>query len=566
MTTNQNLERRLAEHFAGEAPNRAPDWILPSALTTIETTRQRRGPFAPWRFPKMQIYARVAAAMAIVAIGAVALWQLGGPGGLIVPTPSPSSSPTVAPSPTPAPTPQRGTALAFLPPFEYTLPGVPEFDKGTENGTYFEVRVPVWADAGHPGGLIVQSIAGGKADPCDHTSAVATIGPGPAAVFDYLRSISQVAVTNEGPATVGDIPARQANVVILTIAGLFAVNFLTALFAVPVLFHQLAFVKNDLYSATPDYAELLIDASNVQAGVPPTEASDIFSAGVALFEMATGASRLEIDGDTADEILNNPAIFLFRDSQIRDIWQAYPHLKEVLPVVETQLKERRLLFSELWHLLKGYLANKLADWESLPGEQRDQIILSTGTTFIMEQLPPRLDWLAGPIAQATVLRSIRLKKVADLIQKNQDLSRMLNGDHVALRDDLESACSVIKDLHVSLVCASDLDCRGENAIHAFLKIGTGSRATRSGLMQCGHCFEICIRAVLFLLTETRQFQMGFNTRGKFSRRKWFDEVVVSASRESLNPRFFACSCRQENDRDCRGTQIFPQPGNEAKAV
>src|SRR5438477_9049406 len=31
-----------------------------------------------------------------------------------------------------------------------------------------------------------------------------------------------------------------------------------------------------VYSATPDYAELLIDASNVQAGVPPTEASDIF--------------------------------------------------------------------------------------------------------------------------------------------------------------------------------------------------------------------------------------------------------------------------------------------------
>jgi serine/threonine protein kinase len=108
-----------------------------------------------------------------------------------------------------------------------------------------------------------------------------------------------------------------------------------------------------VYSATPDYAELLIDASNVQAGVPPNEASDIFSAGVALFEMATGASRLEIDGATADEILNNPAIFLFRDSQIRDLWHSYPHLKEVLPVLETQLRDRRILFSELWHLLKG---------------------------------------------------------------------------------------------------------------------------------------------------------------------------------------------------------------------
>jgi serine/threonine protein kinase len=195
-----------------------------------------------------------------------------------------------------------------------------------------------------------------------------------------------------------------------------------------------------LYSATPDYAELLIDASNVQAGVPPTEASDIFSAGVALFEMATGASRLEIDGETADEILNHPAMFLFRDSQIRDIWQAYPHLKDVLPVVETQLRERRLLFSELWHLLKGYLSNKLPDWESLPGEQRDQIILTTGTTFIMEQLPPRLEWLAGPIAQATVLRSIRLKKVADLMKL------IANSIPVAVREDMEQHNCLIQYL------------------------------------------------------------------------------------------------------------------------
>src|SRR2546427_2612945 len=51
------------------------------------------------------------------------------------------------------------------------------------------------------------------------------------------------------------------------------------------------FPYTTLFRSTPDYAELLIDAPNVQAGVPPTEASDIFSAGVALFEMATGADR-----------------------------------------------------------------------------------------------------------------------------------------------------------------------------------------------------------------------------------------------------------------------------------
>jgi len=83
--------------------------------------------------------------------------------------------------------------------------------------------------------------------------------------------------------------------------------------------------------------------------------------------------------------------------------------------LETQLRERRILFSDLWHLLKGYIANKLSDWESLPADQRDQIILATGTTFVLEQLPSPLQWLAGPIARATVLRSLRLRSVAQLM-------------------------------------------------------------------------------------------------------------------------------------------------------
>lgn len=170
-----------------------------------------------------------------------------------------------------------------------------------------------------------------------------------------------------------------------------------------------------LYSATPDYAELLIDASNIQTGLPPTEASDIFSAGVALFEMATGHSRLEIAADTADAILATPAIYKFRDSQMRDLWHEYPHLKSLLPLVETQLKERRILFAEVWHLLKAYLGANVPDWESLGASERDNILLTTGTTFIQEQLPEPLQWLAAPIARSTVLRSIRFRRIADLL-------------------------------------------------------------------------------------------------------------------------------------------------------
>ena len=175
-----------------------------------------------------------------------------------------------------------------------------------------------------------------------------------------------------------------------------------------------------IYTATPDYAELLIDVSNIDTGLPPSEAADIFSAGVALFEMSTGHSRLEIAEATAEEILSRPEIYRFRDSQIKDLWRAYPHLKELLPLVETQLHERRLLFAEVWHVLKAYIAGKVPDWENLPSEHRDQIILTTGTTFITEQLPEPLQWLAGPIAQSTVLRSIRLRKVTDLLSLIQN--------------------------------------------------------------------------------------------------------------------------------------------------
>jgi serine/threonine protein kinase len=170
-----------------------------------------------------------------------------------------------------------------------------------------------------------------------------------------------------------------------------------------------------VYAATPDHAEVLIDASNLQAGVAPGAASDVFSAGVALFEMATGETRLAIDAGTAEDMLATPAIHRFRDSQIADVWKAFPHLREALPTVQTQLRERHLLFSELWQLLKAYLAVRVPDWEALPQDQQDQILLSTGTTFIMEPLPAPLAWLGGAIARATVLRSLRVPGMGELV-------------------------------------------------------------------------------------------------------------------------------------------------------
>lgn len=78
MTTTRDLERRIAEFCATEAPQRAPVWVLESALATSERTRQRRGLIrAPWRFPIMDRDPRmVLAAVAVIAIGAVGLGAL----------------------------------------------------------------------------------------------------------------------------------------------------------------------------------------------------------------------------------------------------------------------------------------------------------------------------------------------------------------------------------------------------------------------------------------------------------------------------------------------------------
>jgi hypothetical protein len=112
MTANDDLERRIADHYAAEVPHRAPDRVLRAALMTIDTTRQRRVLVpAPWRFPTMHAFTRVAvAAVAAIAIGALGLAVLrpgSGTAGGPAPSTSPSAEPTRAPmlSPTALPIP-----------------------------------------------------------------------------------------------------------------------------------------------------------------------------------------------------------------------------------------------------------------------------------------------------------------------------------------------------------------------------------------------------------------------------------------------------------------------------
>jgi hypothetical protein len=102
MNANYELERRLADFYATEAPQRAPERVLESVLATSELTKQRRVVIrVPWRFPIMNSYAKVAiAAVAVIAIGAVGLAVLRpgtapGVGGPASPSPSNGPSPSL---------------------------------------------------------------------------------------------------------------------------------------------------------------------------------------------------------------------------------------------------------------------------------------------------------------------------------------------------------------------------------------------------------------------------------------------------------------------------------------
>ncbi len=75
MNVDRDLERKLADFYESEAPPHAPDWVLRSALQTIDTTRQRRVVIrGPWRFSHMNTFAKVAiAAVVVIAVGIAGL-------------------------------------------------------------------------------------------------------------------------------------------------------------------------------------------------------------------------------------------------------------------------------------------------------------------------------------------------------------------------------------------------------------------------------------------------------------------------------------------------------------
>ena len=112
MNANDNLERGIADVYEREAPKRAPDWVLASALDAIEVTPQRRVLVpAPWRFTDMNTFAKVAiAAVIVLAIGAVGLSVL-----------MPRSSSSVGNQPSASPSPATSADPSAPPPLSSTF-------------------------------------------------------------------------------------------------------------------------------------------------------------------------------------------------------------------------------------------------------------------------------------------------------------------------------------------------------------------------------------------------------------------------------------------------------------
>jgi hypothetical protein len=79
MTARHDLDRRLADFYAAEAPPRAPDWVLGQVLATVDITPQRRQVIrTPWSMPPMQGIPRLAvAALVLLALVAAGLIVVG---------------------------------------------------------------------------------------------------------------------------------------------------------------------------------------------------------------------------------------------------------------------------------------------------------------------------------------------------------------------------------------------------------------------------------------------------------------------------------------------------------
>jgi len=219
MNADRDLERRISDLYAIEGHVRAPDRVLEGALTTIDTTRQRRPSIGtPWRLRTMNVYGKFAiAGVALVAIAAVGFAMLRSSGsapanvgasGQVSPSPSVAASARPSPTPSPSPTIVSGSATSFVLP----APDSPNNGSLLEAGTWrtsagFPVSIAFdvpdgWSACSASvveqglcgptsdfGGFAVSIVKNVVADPCSETLAKPAVGP---SVNDLVRAISKL--------------------------------------------------------------------------------------------------------------------------------------------------------------------------------------------------------------------------------------------------------------------------------------------------------------------------------------------------------------------------------------
>ena len=114
MTDDRSIDRaleRAARSWIEEGPTRAPDRPVEAALSLIQTTNQERDLRIPWRLPRMNLFARLAAVAAVVILATgVAVLTIRPGGNVGAPVPSPSPNASLSPSPNPSPTASPGPA------------------------------------------------------------------------------------------------------------------------------------------------------------------------------------------------------------------------------------------------------------------------------------------------------------------------------------------------------------------------------------------------------------------------------------------------------------------------
>jgi hypothetical protein len=174
MNRRTEIERAL-DGFLSEGPQTVADQALMRALDAVDRTQQRRGLLAPWRFPHMNTYTRLATAavVAVVALGG-ALYLIGPRDGTGGPTALPTATPpaltqalaTVAPPRTtveptipldptawqPFTTSRYGYTAAY-PTGWATAPAVEDWAGQTSSEMWTSTEVAPWADKTYGGAL-----------------------------------------------------------------------------------------------------------------------------------------------------------------------------------------------------------------------------------------------------------------------------------------------------------------------------------------------------------------------------------------------------------------------------